>query len=325
MALFFGKSGYTEESPIDISMVKLGIQQVPVYKVLYKFHKKEKPPDFSITPYNILKRCGNACYSGVFNNFKDGKVANGDDYITSLFLTKVTTGKNNVTFSEEHARRWIELCTKYKLLPPSFLANYSVERCICRIRGKDEEYLRSISTMYIDGVLQPTMYMWLDNFRHIAEDQGLVMATIYLHDTVGIDFYEAYVLASYDNISNSGHHSLVVSRNSLYDMPKTASKRPSTYNGKEVIDLKFASVLYQACNNFPELLSRNNYKSSIKFIQKNGGDRATGWRCNSIQANICSSMSDLLIPIRLITHENVGKIIRARKDEDRKSLLKMMK
>jgi hypothetical protein len=307
-----------------------GIKSLPYYRVMYKIHPLNEVPDFSNLSFEKYKNDGEACYSGFFREYHKNNSPVDCKWMTSVYMAKPFTDDSGEEFSEKHVVRWIELCTKYKLLPPVSLFKYSMGRLYVegnKPKGIDEgNYIKLTYTLFVDGVFQPTLYMWLDNFRHLREDQGLVMATLYMHDELGIDFYVAYIIASYFNISNVGHHSLKLSDNDLYNKPPTKASRISNFDSDEIIDLKLASVFYRACNNFYELAAENyESENKLKFTHKSAPERATVWFCNSIHESVCGKEKDLLLPLKHLRHDNVSKIVRAETEYDRQSLLNSIK
>jgi hypothetical protein len=307
--------------------IKTGINMVNYYRVLFKIHQFDKIPDYSALNYHIFKNNGKACYSSLFLKYTSEKVSKDSNWMTSVYMAKPAIGADGTEFSEKHIVRWVELCKKYKLLPKEPFFKYSMERVpVCK-KDKNINHIKLISTVYIDGVFQPTLYMWLDNFRHLREDQGFVMAALYLHDELGIDFYVSYIIASYFNISNTGHHSLKISKSSLYDGPPTKAPRIKRFDDNTaVVDLKLASVLYRVCNDYYEVTEKNGgTKNVLRFLQKKGDDRACSWHCNGIHYDVCKSEKDLIVSIKHLLHENIGKIVRAETEEERQSLLKMIK
>lgn len=310
----------------DKNKIKTGINMVNYYRVLFKIHPFNKIPDYSALNYHIFKKLGKACYSGLFMDYVPEKVTDDSNWITSVYMVKPETGVDEIEFSEKHIVRWVELCKKYKLLPKAPLFKYSMKRENIWNKNKNLSHIKLVSTIYIDGVFQPTLYMWLDNFRHLREDQGFVTAVLYLHDELGIDFYVSYIISSYFNISNTGHHSLKIAKNSIYDGPATKAPRIEEFDEDDVIDLKLASVLYRACNDYYSLTEQNKHmKHLLKFIKKDGDNRANGWHCNSIHHNVCNAEKDLIINIKHLLHKNVSKIVRAETEKERQSLLKMIK
>ena len=314
------------ESKVDTSKVITKIPQVGCYRVLFKIHPFGKAPDYSTLSYSAFKDTGKACYSSLFTAYKSEALPKNSDWLTSVYMAEIKTGADGTKFSEKHIERWVELCTKYKLLPKSPLFNYSMERTSVKKLGKNVDHIKLVSTIYIDGVFQPTAYMWLDSFRHLCEDQGFVMAALYLHDELGIDFYVSYVISSYLNISNTGHHSLKISKSGLYDSCPTKAPDIKKFNGDEVIDLKLASVLYRACENYYDLAKSNNISENfLTFIKRTGDKVACSWFCNGMHSKACKNEKDLIVQLKNIFHKNIGKIVRAETEEERKSLLKMIK
>jgi hypothetical protein len=295
---------------------------------LFKIHQFDKIPDYSALNYHIFKNNGKACYSGLFRKYESEKISEDSNWMTSVYMAKPATGADGTEFSEKHIVRWVELCKKYKLLPKEPFFKYSMKRESVWNKNKNVSHIKLISTVYIDGVFQPTLYMWLDNFRHLREDQGFVMATMYLHDELGIDFYVSYIIASYFNISNTGHHSLKIAKSSLYESPPTKVPRIKKFDDTAVVDLKLASVLYRACNDYYGITEKSDsMKHKLKFLQKSGDERerACSWHCNGIHYDVCKSEKDLIVSIKHLLHENIGKIVRAETEEERQSLLKMIK
>lgn len=310
--------------------IKTGIDSLPYYRVMYEIHPFNKVPDFSGIDFETYKDKGTACYSGLFCNYNKCNSPKDHTWLTSLYLAKPFVSACGTKFSEKHVARWIELCTKYKLLPPTSLFKYSMDKIDVKENKQRKilpgEHIRLVYTLFIDGVFQPTLYLWLDNFRHLREDQGLVLATLYLHDELGIDFYVSYIIASYFNISNTGHHSLKISQSTLYDNPATKAPRIREFKGDEVVDLKLASVLYRACENFYKLACDSpQAKYILKFLYKSGDDRATGWSCNGIHQSMCAKEKDLIVPLKYLDHDSIGRIVRAETEAERQSLLELIK
>lgn len=230
-----------------------------------------------------------ACYSGVWIKLR--ALPDNIDRLTTMFLAT----KTSITLTMEEAIQWIKICKEHGLLPKYIRPT----NCIKPTKIKKRLFACHL-TLNVEDQYQNIIYMYLDTFRHLREDPGLVKSILYLHKEKGMNFYIAFILASHLNIGGTGHHSLQVC-NSNYSYNKPVPKEVT-----ENLNLKAARALYK-------FIHDTSINKGKKFAPT-----TSGWNCNTFISNL--TKGDLPFPIPKLDLKTATKVVQEFDDKKAKSL-----
>jgi len=255
---------------LDKKKVEFNAQHSANYQIFYGFGDSDKFPDYKEWRYK-------SCYSNFLSQLRSNK---GIKKSFTTFKIIPTT----VELTKEDVINWINLCKKNKFLP-----KYIVPKD-CFKTNKDGKVVRGFLTINIDTDMpQSMLYLWLDSFRKLREDPGFVKAILYLCNDKKVNFFIAFVLATHFNITATGHHCLLLSKD-VYT--RTNEPKPKTMD--DGLNLKMVRSLYKFIND-----------DKLKKGKKVG--TATHWHCNSFIAEITSA--DLVVPIKDLNDKKVIEIV----------------
>lgn len=152
-------------------------------------------------------------------------IAKGFRYVAYKF--KIDFSKSYPALSKFEVTRWIKLCQAYKLLPRSIDA---------------EQIWKTSSIILKYADLKPNqLYVYLSSVRYIQEAPHFIRSVLYLHDTLGVDFYISLVVASkyvYPSVT-IGHHILPIHASTSLSGLKSKDPKPDL---TDKIDLRFANA-----------------------------------------------------------------------------------
>lgn len=236
-----------------------------------------------------------ACYSGFWNKFSGKTTPKGRK--PNKISTALRLEPTSVTLTLEEGRRWVELAVKYGFLPDYVKPEETV---VEEVHGNGTLVAKLV--LNLTKEFQSKLYMRLDTLRHLRENPGFVKAVVYLHDELNINFYAAFVMASYWNVHNSGHHILTISRNTMYD--KTNEPKPG-----DKLNLKLVRSLYKFtnCKSIP----------GFKFGQRIG-EKNIRWCCSG-KINELNAY-DMVVPIERLDAPEIETIIKTVNNKKAKAL-----
>lgn len=285
----------------DIKKLIFDGQHASSYKVAYKLWKV----DDKYTTEDLEVMLGiprKACYSDFFLNYNDtSKDINGICILNHIKPTSVKLTYDEIDY-------WIKLGVKYKMMPEHLNAS----KCISIDKENNDNFYLT-AAIKCEGVPQAIVYLYLNTIRELYEDPGFVKAVLYLHEILGINYYAAYVFASFFNKTGSGHHILPITKTmSVYSNEHSSNiimlKSLEMRNPKSILDLNIVRALYKFVND----VNVDKGNSILKTHSKNT-IRASRWSCIEKIVNIANkeieTENKMSIPIHYLDNVNIDKII----------------
>ena len=196
---------------LDFTKFKRG-NAISSYRVHYGIYLKEgkgREPSLKSLRTNDKYKAdfgSGYCFSGLGSKFKSFVRNNGVLANRVIYKINYRWQKYSVDYLTDPEKiRWIELCKEHYLMPKS-------------ISTKDKSLIKDgIYRFNPYGMTLEHIYARLIAARCMQENTTLIRATIYLHDTKGVDFYLAYLASHYFCNANSGHSVFPVAQKYMID------------------------------------------------------------------------------------------------------------
>jgi hypothetical protein len=168
------------------------------YFIYHDAGKARRPcrPLNPVKEFGAVKLSG-SCFSGLLHRVSIPVTKEGEKVIPNRVCYQLKWPEEGFSFvllSTEERTEWVKLCKKYKLLPSYVTID----------TAKD-----GILVLKLTATLPPALlYCYLSAFRCLREQTGFVQSMLYLVKELNMNFYAAFVLASYVTVCPSGgiHH-----------------------------------------------------------------------------------------------------------------------
>jgi hypothetical protein len=182
----------------------------------------------------IEKKTIQACFSNFKSCYAD-------------FLKKTTVRANRLRFfcevkkhnktslhlNKEEIEKWVELCQKNKVMPMNIGRNFIDN---------------GIYDVHFENLSMEMLYVYLCFGRYVQEEPFFVKGVLYLMKSHKMGFFSSVCLASYYQVTNSGHHVLPISRDyRISQMPQILNDPKAGEFGNE-FDLISAAKLANFVN-----------------------------------------------------------------------------
>ena len=286
----------------DINKLKFSNQHAQHYAVYYK-------PWAVDAEFNVEKLCNmknmlkSACYSNLFSRYNN----NTDENINGICIMNHIK-PTGVKLEYDEIDRWIKLGIKYKMMP----SHLDASKCILPDKANADNFY-FVAAIKCEGVPQALLYLYLNTIRELYEDPGFVKSVLYLHETLGINYYAAYVFASFFNKTGTGHHILPITRTmSLYGSDDDANilklKSIESNDPRSKLDLNIVRALYSFVND-PKV---DKGYPLLRVCSKNTF-RASSWNCIKKIVRIANKEIEsgfkMGIAVHKLDNEHIDKII----------------
>ena len=211
---------------IDVGIVSMEYGQGNNY-IEYGLFQDDRPPyeihDIDPDAKNIWKNTNTACFAGLLARLHERNDTYNRMFYTIYLKTPAEKKKglyyspcSDILLSIEECIRWIQLTKECKLLP-DYVDENLIEMFDTPIKTGPERinspYAQKASgkgTVVFDltDLTQAQLYLYISTLRNLREYPGFVRTALYLIDRCKMNFYAAYVFASYIAINTVGHHTI---------------------------------------------------------------------------------------------------------------------
>lgn len=219
------------------------------------------------------------CFASILRNLKNSN--HNMAYIT------INTKDGKYKLNNDIIKRWLKITKRYKMLP-----YYITPKCFSKNKIKTHLVLENLPPSLI--------FIYLSVLRYPRENPSFVKKVIHLYDNKELNFWSAFVLASYVHVTNTGHHISSYIKLNVYSDYKT---KPADVT--EEIDISTMIGLQRMINNPKKYDSRITTKlKNNKWIVTND----TIFYCAEKLDNIIES-NKYTVPIKDLTLPRVVQMV----------------